>query len=92
MRTTQALTVTLPADMAELVKAKVRSGAYASESDVIIESLQGLAEQDAAIEKWVTEEVMSTVEALAADPSRSLPAEETRKRLHAHIDRLVSGA
>jgi Arc/MetJ-type ribon-helix-helix transcriptional regulator len=35
MRTTQALTITLPHDMLEMVKAKVTCGEYATESEVI---------------------------------------------------------
>lgn len=32
MRTTQQMSITLPNDMADVVKTKVRSGEYASES------------------------------------------------------------
>ena len=35
MRTTQQLSITLPNDMAAVVKAKVRTGEYATESEVI---------------------------------------------------------
>lgn len=36
MRTTQQFSITLPNDMAEIVKAKVQAGEYASESEVFV--------------------------------------------------------
>jgi len=86
MRTTQALSITLPVEMAQMVKNKVSSGEYASESEVIRDGLRALAARDAAIEKWLREEVVPTIEAHDADPSRGLSVEETRKQLHTHMD------
>ena len=51
MRTTQPLTITLPLEMAQMVKAKVSSGEYATESEVIRDGLRTLAARDAAVEK-----------------------------------------
>ena len=42
MRTTQQLSVTLPNSMADMVKAKVQAGEYASESEVIRDGLRVL--------------------------------------------------
>ncbi len=96
MRTTQALSITLPIEMAEMVKAKVSSGEYASESEVIRDGLRTLAARDAAIEKWLVEEVVPTIEAMDADPRRVKSVEEARKELRAHMaaraDRDRSGA
>lgn len=89
MRTTRSLSITLPIEMAEMVKAKVASGEYASESEVIRDGLRTLIARDAAIEKWLVEEVVPTVEAIDAGTVQTRPLEETRKRLHARIDRLV---
>jgi len=86
MRTTQALSITLPIEMAEMVKAKVASGEYASESEVIRDGLRTLAARDAAVEKWLAEEVVPTIEAHDADPSRALSIEDVRKRLSAHMN------
>ena len=36
MRTTQQMSITLPNDMANVVKSKVQAGEYASESEVIV--------------------------------------------------------
>ncbi|MDQ6437111.1 type II toxin-antitoxin system ParD family antitoxin [Mesorhizobium sp. LHD-90] len=90
MRTTQALTITLPLEMAQMVKDKVASGQYATESEVIRDGLRSLAARDAAIEKWLAEEVVPTLDALDADPSRVIPADEAWRRIQAHMDARAS--
>jgi putative addiction module CopG family antidote len=90
MRSTQPLTITLPLEMAQMVKDKVASGQYATESEVIRDGLRSLAARDAAIEKWLVEEVVPTLDALEADPSRAIPADEAWQRIQAHMDARVS--
>ncbi len=85
MRSTQALTITLPLEMAKMVKDKVASGEYATESEVVRDGLRSLAARDAAIEKWLVEEVVPTLHALDADPSRVIPADEAWRRIAAHM-------
>ena len=81
MRTTQQLSVTLPNDMAAAVKAKVASGEYASESEVIREGLRALQAQDRALEKWLRTEVVAAYDEMKADPSRGRSIEQVRARL-----------
>ena len=50
MRTTKQMSVTLPHEMADMVRAKVASGEYASESEVIRDGLRPLAARDRAVE------------------------------------------
>jgi antitoxin ParD1/3/4 len=90
MRSTQPLTITLPLEMAQMVKDKVASGQYATESEVIRDGLRSLAARDAAIEKWLVEEVVSTLDALDADPSRAIPADEAWRRIQAHMDAVTA--
>ena len=85
MRTTQALTITLPLEMAQMVKAKVSSGEYATESEVIRDGLRTLAARDAAVEKWLRDEVVPTYDVMKAHPERALSAEEVRRRLGARM-------
>ena len=73
MRTTQQLSITLPHEMAELVRAKVESGAYASESEVIRDGLRALQLHERALESWLRDQVAPAYDAIKADPSR--PAE-----------------
>ena len=46
MRTTQQFSITLPNEMAELVRSKVAAGEYATESEVIRDGLRTLATRD----------------------------------------------
>jgi len=52
--------ITVPEDMAERIRAKVASGAYASESEVIGEGLLALEAQEADIERWLKKTVAPT--------------------------------
>jgi antitoxin ParD1/3/4 len=87
MRTTQSLSITLPHEMAQMVKAKVTSGEYATESEVIRDGLRSLAACDAAVEKWLRNEVVPTLQAIKADPSRLVDADQTWKQLNAHMSK-----
>ena len=91
MRTTRALSITLPIEMAEIVRAKVASGEYASESEVIRDGLRTLAARDAAIETWLVDDVLPSLQALDANPERVLSLEETRKEMHAHMVKRKTG-
>ncbi len=85
MRTTQALTITLPHEMLEMVKAKVARGEYATESEVIRDGLRTLQARDAAVEKWLREEVVKSYDECEADTTLGVPAEQVmgqyRKRI-----------
>lgn len=85
MRTTQSLSITLPHEMAQMVKAKVASGEYATESEVIRDGLRALAARDAALEKWLRDEVVPAYDAVMADPGKALSAKDAWERIAAHI-------
>jgi len=52
--------VTLPRDVAQMVRDKVASGAYENESDVIRDGLRALQARDAVVESWLRDEVVPT--------------------------------
>lgn len=81
MRSTQQMSITLPNDMAEMVRAKVAAGEYASESEVIRDGLRTLAARDKAVEKWLREEVVPAARALKADPGRARTVTQVREHL-----------
>jgi putative addiction module CopG family antidote len=81
MRTTQQFSITLPIEMAGLVKSKVASGDYATESEVIRDGLRVLIARDRAMEHWLHAQVGPAYDALKADPSRAVPIDQVRKRL-----------
>jgi antitoxin ParD1/3/4 len=83
MRTTQQLSITLPNEMVDAVKAKVRAGEYASESEVIRDGLRALLARDRAVESWLREQVGPAYDALKADPARAVTADQVRARLAA---------
>ena len=81
MRTTQQLSITLPNEMAEAIKTKVRSGEYATESEVIREGLRALLNRDRTIESWLQNEVGVAYDALKSNPSRAVTADQVRELL-----------
>ena len=81
MRTTQQYSITLPHEMAEAVEAKVKSGSYASVSEVMRDGVRALLERDSAFEKWLREEVTLSFEEYKADPSSAIPIDEVMGRI-----------
>ena len=76
MRTTQQFSITLPHDMAELVQKKITSGAYASVSEVMRDGVRALMERDAAVERWLRDEVVSGHQEYQADRSKGIHAQD----------------
>jgi antitoxin ParD1/3/4 len=83
MRTTQQFSITLPLDMAEVIEAKIKSGAYASVSEVMRDGVRALIERDAAVERWLREEVVAGHQEYTADPSKGVPAGSVLERAKA---------
>ena len=83
MRTTQQFSITLPNEMAGLVKSMVATGAYATESEVFRDGLRALMARERATEHWLHEQVGPAHDALKADPSRAVSAERLRVRIAA---------
>jgi len=81
VRTTQQLSITLPNEMAELVRSKVAAGEYATESEVIRDGLRTLLARDRAVDLWLREEVGPAYDALKADPARAVSVKKVRERL-----------
>ena len=86
MRSTQQMSITLPTDMARLVKDKVSSGAYASESEVIREGLRALQERDRAVERWLRKDVAPTYDAHCKDPAKARKLSDVAAELGAAMD------
>jgi len=87
LRTTQQFSVTLPNEMADMVRAKVSSGEYASESEVIRDGLRALQARDQALEKWLRTEVAAAYDEAKANPSSLIDGEQVRERLAQLRDR-----
>lgn len=81
MRTTKQLSITLPNDMADALKERVASGAYASESEVIRDGLRTLFARDEAVETWLRSEVAAAYDELQSDPSQAISSADIRAHL-----------
>ena len=80
-------TFSLPAAQARYIDRKVKSGAYASASEVVRAGLRALQERDEAMERWLREEVVPVCEEIDADPSQTILAEELTAAVYAHHSR-----
>ena len=87
MRSTRQLSITLPNEMAAQVRARVESGEYASESEVVREGLRALQARERALEDWLNGAVIPAYDALKADPSRGRSVREVRASLDAEHKR-----
>jgi len=77
-------TISLPAAQASYIDALVEAGTYASASEVVRAGLRALRERDAAVERWLREEVAPVYDAMQADPRRGLSADQVTAALAAH--------
>jgi putative addiction module CopG family antidote len=81
MRSTKQLSITLPHEMAEMVRSKVDSGAYASESEVVRDGLRALQMHDRALEAWLVNEVVPSIKAVRENPGQLKTGEQVRASL-----------
>ena len=85
-------TISLPSEQARYIDALVASGAYATASEVVRAGLRALQERDAAVERWLRDEVVPVAAAMQADPGRGIPAEQVFADIRAlHAQRLKDG-
>ena len=88
MPSAEKRTFSLPTEQAGYIDSLVASGAYASGSEVVRAGLRALQERDAAVERWLREEVVSVHDKLQADPSRASPSGEVFAAVRArHAER-----
>jgi antitoxin ParD1/3/4 len=80
-------TFSLPDAQSEYIDKQVDSGTYGSASEVVRAGLRALQERDAVIERWLREEVVPTYDAMMADPSRGIPAEEVLASIREHHEK-----
>lgn len=76
MSALREMQITLPADLAARVRDKMETGRYASESEVIAESLAALDDRETEIESWLVNEVGPALDRWRADPTRAIPIDE----------------
>ncbi len=84
MRNTSTISITLPHDMAAMVKEKVASGEYATESEVIRDGLRILKARDEMMEAWLRDEVAKSYDDFAAGKEGGIPGDEMMVKLRAN--------
>ncbi len=79
--TSHQMSITLPDDVAAQVRARVASGKYASEIDVICDGLLALEDREMTVEQWLRTEVADIYDEMKADPGRGLTVEQVKASL-----------
>jgi len=74
--------ITLPEQIADIVRSKVSAGEYASESEVMQEGLLRLLSEDKELDEWIVREVLPVQQAMHATPSRA----RSMKQVEATLD------
>ena len=78
-RTSRPITVTL-GDLQERVATRVKSGAYASASEVVRAAIRALDREDEAVKEWMRQQIAESLD----DPRPDIPASQVFKELRAH--------
>ena len=84
MGTVKKRTFSLPSEHAAYIDSKVASGAYASGSEVVRAGLRALQERDAAVERWLQDEVAPTYDAVRSGSERTHSAASVFSEARAH--------
>ncbi len=87
MGSVEKRTISLPPEHAGYIDHLLTRGSYASASEVVRAGLRALQEREAAVERWLREEVAPVHDAMQADPSRAIPAEQVRRTVQAHHEK-----
>ena len=78
-RKTRPITITL-GELQERVDSRVKSGAYATASEVLRAAMRALDREEAALDEWMRRQI----EEALADPRPNVPAREVFARLREH--------
>ena len=79
-RSSRPVTVTL-GELQAVVDTRVRSGRYASASEVLRAGLRALDREEAALDEWMRRKVEQSL----ADPCADVPIDDAFARARAHI-------
>ncbi len=81
-------TFSLPSAQSRYIDKMIKSGTYASGSEVVRAGLRALQERDAAVEQWLKEDVAPAYDAWKSGKTTGATLEEVRSAIRAqHSDR-----
>ncbi|HMF66421.1 MAG TPA: type II toxin-antitoxin system ParD family antitoxin [Phyllobacterium sp.] len=86
MAAAEKRTFSLPSEQARYIDKLVKSGTYATSSEVIRAGLRALQERDAAVERWLREEVVPVAANMQANPENAISIDDVFsgiRQLHA---------
>jgi len=95
MAASEKRTFSLPAEQSKFIDDLVAAGNYATSSEVVRAGLRALQERDAAVERWLREEVVPVATAMMGDPDRAIPTQQVFdeiRSLHDQRTRASRGA
>ena len=91
MAATEKRTFSLPAEQSAFIDQLVESGTYATSSEVIRAGLRALQEREAAVERWLREEVAPAYDRMKADPGRGISVEDMGERARRRREAYLKG-
>lgn len=77
--------ITLPEDLARLVRDKIESGEYADVNDVIVDGLRTLQDENLPLEAWLRDEAALGYRDYKNDPTTGLTPDEASAALANYI-------
>ena len=89
MPATAKRTFSLSTEQAKFIDKQVKSGGYASGSEVVRAGLRALQERNAAVDRWLSDEVVPVYDAMKANPKRGIPIEKAFATVRAHHARAL---
>jgi antitoxin ParD1/3/4 len=90
--TIEKRTISLPKEQARYIDSLVESGGYASASEVVRAGLRALQERDAAVERWLIDEVVPLYDAMHENPGRGRSAQQVAEKLRTHHEMRTKNA
>ncbi len=81
----RSVTITLSDDMARAIDAKIATGGFETEGDIVREGLETLLADHPTLEGWLRSDVVASCREMAADPSRGIPIDDVASRIEGRM-------